>query len=436
MQVNNKKAIFGWSMYDWANSAFATTVIAGFFPVFFKEYWNTGVDPTVSTARLGFANSMAGIIVAAMAPILGAIADKGTAKKRFLIFFAYLGLLSTSGLYLAAHGNWLLAMVLYIFGSIGFSGANIFYDAMLTLVASEDKMDVVSALGYSLGYLGGGGLFALNIWMTLSPQTFGFADASAAVRFSFLSVGVWWAVFSIPIIVFVKEPQRAEAPSGINMIAAGFAQIRDTFQEIRHLKMIFLFLAAYWLYIDGVDTIVRMAVDYGLSLGFDSKNLIGALLVTQFVGFPAAIGFGFLGKKVGAKRAIFLAIGVYLFVSIWAAFMHEKYEFYLLAGIIGLVQGGIQSLSRSFYARIIPPDKSAEYFGFYNMLGKFAAVLGPVLMGGVGLVVRSMGYSSILASRFGLASLSLLFLSGGILFYFVDENRGKEEITFLSEKTG
>ncbi len=436
MQVNNKKAIFGWSMYDWANSAFATTVIAGFFPVFFKEYWNTGVDPTVSTARLGFANSMAGIIVAAMAPILGAIADKGTAKKRFLIFFAYLGLLSTSGLYLAAHGNWLLAMVLYIFGSIGFSGANIFYDAMLTLVASEDKMDVVSALGYSLGYLGGGGLFALNIWMTLSPQTFGFADVSAAVRFSFLSVGVWWAVFSIPIIVFVKEPQRAEAPSGINMIAAGFAQIRDTFQEIRHLKMIFLFLAAYWLYIDGVDTIVRMAVDYGLSLGFDSKNLIGALLVTQFVGFPAAIGFGFLGKKVGAKRAIFLAIGVYLFVSIWAAFMHEKYEFYLLAGIIGLVQGGIQSLSRSFYARIIPPDKSAEYFGFYNMLGKFAAVLGPVLMGGVGLVVRSMGYSSILASRFGLASLSLLFLSGGILFYFVDENRGKEEITFLSEKTG
>ena len=435
MQLNAKKTIFGWSMYDWANSAFATTVIAGFFPIFFKEYWNTGVDPTVSTARLGLANSLAGIIVAAMAPILGAIADKGSAKKRFLIFFAYLGLLSTSGLYLVAHGNWLLAMVLYIFGSIGFSGANIFYDALLTLVASEDKMDVVSALGYSLGYLGGGGLFALNVWMYQRPHIFGFADKAEAVRFSFLSVGLWWALFSIPIILFVKEPQQAKAASGVNMIAAGFMQIKHTFQEIRHLKMIFLFLAAYWLYIDGVDTVVRMAVDYGLSLGFDTADLIGALLITQFVGFPAAIGFGFLGKKIGAKRAIFLAIGVYLFISIWAAFMQHQYEFYLLAVIIGLVQGGIQSLSRSFYARIIPADKSAEYFGFYNMLGKFAAVIGPVLMGSVGLLVRSMGYSSNIASRIGLTSLSLLFLGGGILFYFVDEEQGKKEMKYLSGKT-
>ena len=184
-----------------------------------------------------------------------------------------------------------------------------------------------------------------------------------------------------PYFLFVKEPKAVHVKTGANLVAAGFDQIKETFQEIRHLKTIFLFLAAYWLYIDGVDTVVRMAVDYGLSLGFDPANLVGALLVTQFVGFPAAIGFGFLGKKIGAKRAIFIAIAVYLFISIWAAFMQHKYEFYLLAITIGLVQGGIQSLSRSFYAKIIPADRSAQYFGFYNMLGKFAAVIGPILMG-------------------------------------------------------
>ena len=435
MKLNDKKAIFGWAMYDWANSAFATTVIAGFFPVFFKEFWNTGVDPTVSTARLGMANSLAGIFVAAMAPILGAIADKGTAKKRFLIFFAYLGLVMTSGLFLVAQGHWLLAMLLYIFASIGFSGANVFYDALLTAVASEDKMDVVSALGYSLGYLGGGVLFALNVWMTQSPQTFGFSGAGEAVRFSFLSVGIWWALFSLPVMLFVKEPHSEKVQTEGNMVSAGFRQIKETFREIRHMKTIFLFLAAYWLYIDGVDTVVRMAVDYGMSLGFEPGDLIKALLLTQFVGFPAAIGFGFLGKKIGAKRAIFLAIGMYLFISIWAAFIQQKFEFYMLAILIGLVQGGIQSLSRSYYARIIPANRSAEYFGLYNMLGKFAAVIGPVLMGGVGLLVRGLGFSSNNATRVGISSLSLLFLAGGILFYFVDEEKGKQELKFLSGKS-
>ena len=295
-------------------------------------------------------------------------------------------------------------------------------------------MDFVSALGFSLGYLGGGILFAVNVWMTLRPETFGFADAGAAVRFSFLSVGVWWAVFSIPLLLFVKEPAIGEKKSGVNMVKAGFAQLRETFQEIRHLKTIFLFLLAYWFYIDGVDTIVRMAVDYGISIGFKSNDLIVALLITQFVGFPSAIGFGLLGGKIGAKRAIFIAIVVYLFVSIWGAFIQSKNEFYILAITIGLVQGGIQALSRSYYARIIPVQRSAEYFGFYNMLGKFAAVIGPALMGGVALLVRSMGYSSAIASRASITSISMLFIVGGSLFYFVNEERGKEEVKCLSQK--
>ena len=420
MQIDDKKAIFGWSMYDWANSAFATTIMAGFFPIFFKQYWSAGVDTTISTARLGMANSIGGIFVALFAPILGAIADRGTSKKKFLMFFAYMGVVMTSSLYMVSKGNWPIAVILYIFATIGFSGGNIFYDSLITGIASKKKMDFVSALGFSLGYLGGGLLFALNVWMTLSPETFGFANAGEAVKFSFLSVAVWWAVFSIPLFVFVKEPASRDAVSGVNMVKAGFVQIKETFHQMRRLKPIFIFLMAYWLYMDGVDTIVRMAVDYGISIGFESNDLIVALLITQFVGFPSAIGFGYLGGKIGAKRSIFIAIAVYLFVSIWAAFIRDKIEFYILAIIIGMVQGGIQALSRSYYAKIIPVDKSAEYFGFYNMLGKFAAVIGPVFMGLIGLMVRDMGYSSDISSRVSIMSISLFFIAGGTLLYFVD----------------
>jgi UMF1 family MFS transporter len=234
-------------------------------------------------------------------------------------------------------------------------------------------------------------------------------------------------------MLFVREPAAVESKSERNVVKAGFSQLRETFQEIRYLKTIFLFLVAYWLYIDGVNTVIRMAVDYGISIGFKSNDLIVALLITQFVGFPSAIGFGYLGGRFGAKRGIFVAIAVYLFVSIWAAFMKSSTEFYVLAIIVGLVQGGIQALSRSFFAKIIPHDKAAEYFGFYNMIGKFAAVIGPVFMGGVGLLVRHIGYSSNMASRIGITSISLLFMAGGILLFFVNQERGKKEVRYLSK---
>lgn len=433
MQINDKKAIFGWTMYDWGNSAFATTIMAGFFPIFFKQFWSVGADATLSTARLGLANSGAGVVVALCAPVLGAIADKGSSKKKFLLFFAFIGIVMTLALYMVSKGNWPTAVLLYVFATVGFSGGNIFYDALIMGVASEKKLDFVSALGFSLGYLGGGILFAVNVWMTLSPATFGFAGPGEAVQFSFLTVGIWWAVFSIPLMLFVREPAAIEAKSEVNVVKAGFSQLKGTFQEIRHLKTIFLFLVAYWLYIDGVNTVIRMAVDYGISIGFKSNDLIVALLITQFVGFPSAIGFGFLGGKIGAKRAIFVAIAVYLFVSIWAAFMKSSTEFYVLAIIVGLVQGGIQALSRSFFAKIIPIDKSAEYFGFYNMVGKFATVIGPVFMGGVGLLVRHIGYSSNMASRISISSVSLFFIGGGILLFFVNQERGKQELKYLSK---
>lgn len=437
--LKNRKAIIGWALYDFANSAFATTVMAGFFPVFFKQYWSFGVDVNLSTARLGFGNSIASLFIALIAPLIGAIADRGSIKKKFLIFFAYLGIVMTASLYLVQKGDWILAVICYSIAVIGFSGANIFYDSLLPDVAARDETDYVSGLGYGLGYLGGGLLFLLNVLMTLMPEKFGFADSSSAVRFSFISVAVWWGFFTIFTILLVPE-QKAFASNDMkrDFIREGFRQFIETFKKIRSSKTIYLFLLAYWLYIDGVDTIIRMAVDYGMSLGFDSKDLIVSLLVVQFVGFPAAICFGKLGQAWGARRAIFLCIGIYIFITIWGSMMTTKTEFYILAVIIGLSQGGIQALSRSYYLRLIPADKAAEYFGFYNMIGKFAVIIGPALMGTAGLFAKRLlmppfpsaqeaEYIGRIASRISIASILILFIAGGILFYFVRNEEGGPE---------
>ena len=440
-----KKAVWGWAMYDWANSAFATTVMAGFFPIFFKQYWSYGVDVNVSTAQLGFGNSIASLLVALMAPVLGAIADKGSARKKFLIFFAYLGVLMTACLFLVGKGEWAWAIFVYAMGIIGFSGANVFYDSLLPTVAGKDNVDYISGLGFAMGYLGGGLLFLINVLMTLMPEKFGLADSGEAVRYSFISVAIWWGVFTIFTILWVPEEKTAGASrEGGNFIADGFRQIIGTFKKVRHLKTIFLFLLAYWFYIDGVDTIIRMAVDYGMSIGFASNDLIIALLVVQFVGFPSALVFGKLGQKWGVRKAIYLAIGIYMFIVVWGTMMTVKQEFYILAVMIGLVQGGIQALSRSYYSRLIPREQSAEYYGFYNMLGKFAAIVGPALMGVVGLIARRLlmpptptpgqiEHIGQLAARWSIGSVLILFLIGAILFYFVDEEKGKAEAAYLSE---
>ena len=438
------KLIWGWAMYDWANSAFATTVMAGFFPIFFKQYWSIGADVNQSTAMLGFGNSIASLLVALMAPILGAIADRGSFKKKFLISFAYLGVLMTAGLYLVGKGEWVLAIFVYVMGVIGFSGANIFYDSLLPSVADESNVDSVSSLGFAMGYLGGGLLFLLNVVMTLQPTIFGLADAGEAVRWSFVSVALWWGTFTIITIAWVPEPESGKNESTENSVREGFNQLYRTFQEIRHLKTVLLFLLAYWFYIDGVDTIVKMAVDYGITIGFESNDLIIALLIVQFVGFPAALIFGRLGEHWGVRPSIFLAIGVYIAVTIWGSMMREKYEFYVLAVVIGLVQGGIQALSRSYYSRLIPKNQVAEYFGFYNMLGKFAAILGPALMGVVGLIMRNLlmpespSAEQLIqvgqdAARWSIASIIVLFVIGAVLFYFVDEEKGRLEAKYLSK---
>ncbi len=417
MQIDDKKKIYSWAFYDWANSAFATTVMAGFFPLFFKVYWANPNNSEESTFYLGLANSIASILVAAFAPFLGAIADKGSAKKKFLFTFAFLGIIMTGSLWMVGYGMWQLAILFYIAATVGFSGGNIFYDSLITGIASEEKVDYASSLGFSLGYLGGGVLFALNVIMYLKPEMFGIADGATAIKISFLTVAVWWAVFSIPIFLFVEEPFNENDIPFRKAIKQGWKQLVSTFKEIRHLKVVGIFLLAYWFYIDGVDTIVRMAVDYGMSLGFDQSALIIALLITQFVGFPATLVYILLAEKIGLKKTIWIAIFAYALITILGALMQEAWHFYALAIAIGLFQGGIQAISRSLYTRIIPKHKSAEFFGFYNMLGKFAAVIGPLLMGTITWITGS--------HRLGILSILFLFIAGAILLSKVDIEEGK-----------
>jgi len=407
-----RKKIISWALYDCANSAFATTVMAGLFPVFLKEYWGSGLDVSVSTLHLGQANSLAAIIGGLLAPFIGYMGDRHHARKKLLFLFAVTGMITTGALSTVPAGNWTLALLLYVIGTLGFAGGNVFYDSLLISVAGEEKMDVVSALGYSLGYLGGGILFALNVWMTLRPETFGFSSVASGVQLSFLSVALWWAIFSIPLLLFVREP-RSIPHTGHTHRRSGLQEFKAILVEIGRQRVVLLFLIGYWLYIDGVNTIIVMAVDYGLSLGFDKSALILALLITQFVGFPAAIVFGKLGEKLGTKKSIFIGLGMYVLVCVWGFFMHQEAEFYALAVSIGLVQGGVQSLSRSFYAKIIPPESAGRFFGFYDMLGKFAAVIGPFLMGVVGVVTGNPRHSII--------AIILLFVIGGSFLYLADE---------------
>ncbi|MGF1547879.1 MAG: MFS transporter [Thiotrichales bacterium] len=417
-----RRPILAWALYDWANSAFATVMLAGFFPIFFREFWAHGAESARITFTLGTANSLASLGIVMLAPILGAIADQGGYKKRLLWLFATLGAVLTGSLFWIAQGDWHLAILLYVLASIGFMGGNVFYDALLVNVTTAARYDRVSAFGFALGYLGGGLLFAFCVVMTLQPQWFGLADAAAAVQLSFLLTAIWWLTFSIPLLMFVHEPRPA-APLGIRRATqAGFSQLRDTFREVRKLRAVWVFLLAYWLYIDGVDTVIVMAVDYGKALGFETKQLITALLITQFIGFPAAVAFGRLGERLGTRNGILLAIGGYCLVTLWASQIQESWEFFALATCIGLIQGGIQALSRSYYARLIPPERAAEFFGFYNMLGKFAAVLGPLLVGGIGLATGN--------PRIGLLSLLVLFVGGALVLWCVpDESRGHRGVS-------
>lgn len=405
-----------WALYDVGNSAFATTIMAAFFPVFLKQYWAAGIPATQSSFELGLTSSCAALTALVLAPVMGALADAGAIKKPLLALFALLGIVMSAALFWVPAGDYRWALLCYGIGLVGFSTGMVFYDALLTSVTTPARFERLSSLGVGLGYLGGGSLFAFNVLMTLKPHWFGLADAGAAVRVAFLTVAVWWLLFSLPLLFLVREPATRRA-SGFAAVGAGLRQLRDTFHDIRRLKVVMLFLLAYWLYIDGVDTIVQMAVDYAMAIGFDSAGLMLALLITQLVGVPATLLYGRLGERFGAKPLILLGLAVYAGLVVWGSRMTETWEFYGIAAVVGLVQGGVQALSRALYARIIPPEKSGEFFGFMNLLSKFAAVLGPVMMGAVSWWTGD--------PRLSMLALLVLFGGGGWLLSRVDVREGE-----------
>jgi UMF1 family MFS transporter len=423
----SRRAVLSWAIYDWANSSFATTVMAGFFPIFFKDYWSEGHEPTESTFWLGLSVSTASLIVASVAPFLGAMADRTGRKKRSLAFFAGVGILATGGLFFVGQGNWPAAAALYVAGMIGFLCSLIFYDSLIVSVSDRNTVDMVSSRGYGLGYLGGGLLFLFNVAAVLRPEVFGFSGVEEAVRWAFVSVALWWAVFSIPLLAFVPEPPGGTKMSLARSAREGFTQVIRTFREIRKVKVVFIFLLAYWFYIDGVDTVITMAVDYGKSIGFGTTDLITALLLVQFVGFPFAYLTGFIAQRWGTKRTLLVCLAVYVVVTVvgsnldlqpYRIFGIELSKFYAVAVLVATVQGGTQALSRAFYSRLIPREKAAEFFGFYNMLGKFATIIGPVLMGTVGRLTGN--------PRMGIQSVALLFVVGALILWRVDDARPSE----------
>ena len=400
------RKVKGWALYYWGNHAFTTAVVTVFFPIFFKDYWNHGVDPSLSTFRLSLAVSGSSLIVALTAPILGAIADKGGHKKRFLIGSAFMGAVMVFALHFVGLGQWQWAMFFFMAANIGYWWGNVFGDSMLVSVAEPGKFDVTSAIGYFSGYLGGGLFLVVGVLMSLKPQWFGLADAASAVKIILMLTAVWWLLFSIPLWFWVPEPTTAS--EGLMVSARqGFSQLAETFRHVKMYKPVFMFLIAYWVYIDGVNTVIQMAVDYGKAIGFGTSDLILAVLLVQFVGVPAALLFGRIGERIGPKRGIFIGLSVYVLVSVFAAFMTTAWEFYVLAAMIGLVQGGVQLLSRSYYARLVPAERAGEFFGFYNMLGEFAAIIGPVLIGTVSIMTGS--------PRISILSVIVLFALGALL---------------------
>ncbi len=404
-------------MYDWANSAFATTIMAAVLPAFYSAVAAVTLGKTIASSYWGYTNTIAMFIVAVLAPILGAMADHGRARKKYLGVFASFGILFTGLLVLVSSGDWLMASIFYIVGRIGFAGGNIFYDALLPHVAGEDRIDQVSAYGYAFGYLGGGLLLALNLAAIMKPAVFGIPDKAWASRLSFLSVAVWWAVFSIPIFKNVGEPpgRRIEGESR-NPVKAGLQRLKLTFREIRQFREAFKFLIAFWLYNDGIGTIIVMAVIFGAEVGIGQSTLIGAILAVQFIGFPFTILYGQLPKRLGTKNSILVGLIIYTGIAISGYFLRTGLHFWILAILVAMVQGGTQALSRSLFGSMIPRFRTAEFFGFYDVSSKFSGILGPLLFGIVGQLTGS--------SRLSIISLIVFFVGGGLLLMGVDHDEG------------
>jgi UMF1 family MFS transporter len=407
-----QSVINAWAMYDWANSAFAVVMVTAILPVYYRELvLNAGGAPADATAYWAYTNSISLLLVAVVGPFLGATADAIGGKKLFLSIALFLGVLGSAALAWVRNDNFMLASLIFTVANLGFAGGNIFYEALLPYIARADDLDRVSARGYAFGYLGGGLLLFIDVLWLFRPDWFGMPDRAFAVRACFVSVALWWAVFSLPLLrrsIGRESIQR----NGGGAIVNGFVRLRATLRQVRRYRQMALFLLAFWIYNDGISTIIKLAAAYGDEIGIRHNDMLLALIVTQLVGFPSSIAFGSIANFLGAKRAILAGLAVYAFISIAGFLIRSAWHFFVLAIVVGLVQGGTQALSRSLFASMVPKTRSSEFFGFFSTGEKVAGIIGPAIFGMIGQLTGS--------SRWGIVSVVVLFVGGALILMRVD----------------
>ena len=414
-----QRTINAWAIYDWANSAFAVIILTAVFPVYYRALViNAGRSPADATAYWAYTTSVSMLLVAVVGPVLGAMADIVGGRKRFLVLALALGVLGSAGLAFLGEKTFVIGSLIFAIANFGFAGGNIFYESLLPHVARPNDIDRVSALGYALGYLGGGLLLIINALWLFRPDWFWMPDRGFALRASFVSVALWWLVFALPLFRNVREPAGGEqSRSSLSIISDAFQRLAHTLSQIRRYRQLALFLLAFWLYNDGINTIIKIATAYGDEIGINHNHMLLALVLTQLVGFPSTLGFGALSGTLGPKGAIFVGLASYVVISIAGFFMKSVWHFYVLAVGVGLVQGGTQALSRSLFATMVPKTRSGEFFGFFSTGEKFAGIIGPAIFGFAGQLMGS--------SRWGIISVTLLFVVGAAVLWRVDEQEGR-----------
>lgn len=420
----NPKAVRAWLLYDWANSAFATTMIAAVLPIFYLEVAAADLDPNLASSYWGLTQTASMLLVAVAAPVLGAIADYAGRKAYFLRLFSWLGILASLLFVFVNRGDYILASLLFILGAVGYTGGNSFYDAMLPEVEPDPaRRDFISSKGFAYGYIGGGLLLILNLAMIQAPGLFGLPDSLAGTHAAFATVAVWWFLFSLPLFRHYRD-NRLKTQGGIrHYTAIGLSRTWATLKRLPRYPELLKYLLAYWFFNDGINTIITMATSYGKTIGIGTSHLITALVITQFVGIPFTLLFGKIAERLGSKPSLYLSLGIYLLIVILGYFMTSAAHFYLLAGMVGFAQGGSQAVARSLFSRLIPADQTAEFYGFLSVSSKFSSMVGPAVFGLVGILTGSV--------RLAILTLAFFFIAGMLLLRTVDLEKGAREAEAL-----
>ena len=403
------REIKAWISYDLGNSAFATTVLAAFFPIFYNQYWSSNIDSTLSAQYLSWTLVISNLTLLFTAPLIGAITDISKSTKKLFISMVMISIIGTGLLYTLEAGLWLYALIFFGIANYFFSASNVIYDKILVQIASPSLFSKISGYGYAWGYFGGGFLFLINACMSLYPELFGLSSQADAIRWSFITVSIWWFIFLIPLAVTYKEPSAKVVENQV--IRNSFKNLINTFISISQYRNAFIFLIAFFLFIDGVHTVVALAATFALNLGLDSSSVIIALLMVQFIAFPSTLMWAYVGEKYSDKFVINFSILIYILIIIYTLFLSNAMEFYILAAMVGFVQGGIQGSSRGLFAKLIPHDKAGEFFGLFNTFGKAGAFMGPALVGLFLALFENV--------RISLLPILVLFVLGLIVLYFV-----------------